>query len=120
MSYAQPTTLNEFFDRLADGIFPGADPQRIPDLFYAFRHQCEARFQAGEEEFGDEWMGRDNLAESLEEACDLANYMHFDYLQHLVKEGNDDDIALCLEGARFAYLSWRCTRELAAKRRGAP
>lgn len=109
-------TVRGFFDRLA-GTFPGPEP---PDDFVAFRRQCEARELAGRERFGHSSLAKNNCAEAMEEAADFANYMFFDVLRHLRDAGNDDDLALALTGALHAFWAYRCARELAGKRRGAP
>lgn len=109
-------TVNAFFDRLAAGLFPGPPTAD----FESFRGHCEAREFAGRDTFGLAYLSRDNCSEALEEAVDLALYMHLDVLKHLREDGDDEDMALALTAAKHAFLAHKAVRELAAKRQGAP
>jgi hypothetical protein len=116
MSFEEPESLSEFFDRVAAGTFPAGPTED----FLAYRRQCEARYAAGETQFGDQWRYRDNRAEAAEEAADLANYAAFDYFQQVANEGDDEDIDLVLTAARYGYLAYKAFRDLNARRRGCP
>ena len=63
------------------------------------------------------YLARENAPEALEEAADLALYMHLDVLKNFREHGDYEDMALALEAAKFAYEAHRCARKLAAKRR---
>jgi hypothetical protein len=110
--------ISTFYNRLATH-FPSWP--LIPDGYEEFRAECEARYEAGIEQFGDAYLHRDNLAESLQEASDLANYMALDVLKHIDEGGDgEEDLSLALEAARHAYKAHETARLLAARRRGAP
>jgi len=107
--------VRAFFDRL-ESVFPGSAP---PD-FIAFRRECERRERAGRDTFRHRYLTRDNRAEALEEAADLANYMLFDVLQHLRKTGTEDEKELALTVAFHAYESYEAVLRLGRKRAGSP
>lgn len=109
-------TVAAFFDRLAAGAFPGK-----PDPEYAtFRQHCEYRERAGRTDFGDAYLHRDNLAEAREELADLGIYALLDSLQAIRDGKGDEDFELVLTMAHHAYLAYKTSMRLAAKRRGAP
>lgn len=111
---AEDQAFKEFFDHLQFS-FPG----KVPDGFLAFRHHCEERERAGRTTFGDSYLERDNILESLEELGDFGIYMYLDHRKEN-RRGADDDIALVLQGCFFAYQAYDCARRLSAKRRGSP
>lgn len=108
-------TVGAFLDRLRDSIPGIAGPE-----FDAFRAQCVARERAGREKFGLDYLGRDNLGESMEEFSDGSNYFFFDYLEAIRRHGEDYEIDLVLTGAWHAYQAHQVAQQLRSKRRGAP
>src|SRR5690348_6441337 len=109
-------TVKAFFDHL-ERTFPGSEP---PPDFAPFRQQCEAREREGHSDFGHAFLGRDNCIAATEEAADFAIYMLLDTLKALREGGTDDDSALAMQGAIYAYKAHRTALQLRAKRRGAP
>lgn len=84
-------TLSDFLDHLERAIHPFAGSE-LPDDWMAFRRQCEAREEAGREEFGDDWRYRDNSIAGREEGADGANYAHFESERTLEQGGDYDDV----------------------------
>ena len=108
-------TVTWFFDRLAEGAFPG----KPPPSFERFREQCVARERHGRNQFGLKFLVRDNPAEACEEAADLANYGLFDVLVAR-RRGEDDELDLALTMALHAFKAHEAACRLRAKRHGAP
>jgi hypothetical protein len=111
----EDSAFKQFFDHLGFS-FPG----KVPDSFLAFRHHCEQRERDGRTTFGDSYLGRDNILESLEELGDFGIYMYLDHRKEIREGVEDDDISLVLQACFFAYQAYDCARQLAAKRRGSP
>lgn len=106
-------TLAAFLDHLASTI-PGWP--EAAGSFDAFRRQVQARERAGRETFGFAYLSRDNPAEGLEEAADLAIYAYLDTLKAL-REGEDDELALALTAARKAWEAHEALNALLSRRR---
>jgi hypothetical protein len=64
------STIGEFFAHLSD----------LPGVGAAALHHAQVREQAGREEFGLSYLGRDNDAEACEEAADGIIYAHLSAL----------------------------------------
>ena len=107
-------TLAQFFGRLEE-TFPAPPP-----WFEKFKGQVLARERAGRSTFRQSFLARDNLAEGLEEAADLALYSALDHLVTIRKEGEDRDFDQVLTAAWHAAQSWAALDRLAHKRRGTP
>lgn len=87
--------LSEFLDHLGRAVPELAHSSEPQPDWLAFRRECEARERAGREEFGDDWLYRDNAAAGMEEAADGANYAHFE-AERIRANGGDYDEALQL------------------------
>lgn len=98
-------TVAEFFNHL----------EQLPDVTPAFLVQCLTREKAGREEFGNEFLRRNNALEATEEMCDGAIYAHLEILEAR-HSGEDDDLALALEAAHLCAKAHTVFRRLAARR----
>lgn len=107
------STVSAFFNRLAESI-PVAEWWVSP-----FVEHCMQRELAGRDKFGFEYLVRDNPAEGLEEAADLALYSHLDVLK-AKRAGNEDDIDAALQAAYHAGKAYEALLRLREKRHGAP
>jgi hypothetical protein len=120
-------TMGEIFRRLAEAMPYGEAMVRNPmggdemtDDFMAFEAHCLGRERAGRDTFGFAYLDRENEVEALEEWADGANYLAMSYLRKVREEGDDDDFDLVLTIMRHAFKAHQATRQLRAKRHGAP
>jgi len=84
---------------------------RIPGVPAPLVLQCHAREQAGRQEFGLEYLGRNNIEAFTEEASDGVNYLFFRSLQDR-RAGREEDTDLY----RAAYHLAEAYRILAGRR----
>lgn len=94
-------TFREFFDQLA----------ALPGVTSAFVAQCRQRELDGRDEFGHQFLSRDNAAEAREEASDLALYCALSVLRAR-RDGNAEQIEAALDAAHHAALAYEITRRL--------
>lgn len=109
-------TLNEWWDRLKMGMFFG-EPSASFDRIRAVATQRE---HDGRKDYGLRYLGRANLEEAVEEVADFLNYLFFDSLNTIRREGHDPDIDLVLTAAAKACEAMEHLDHLRARRRGAP
>lgn len=111
--------VEEFFDRLAESQFHyGPDGKLLtPDWWDDFREHCQIRELAGREEFGLDYLARDNPVEASEEATDGALYMLLHGLRGK-REDWPDDIDVRLTAAYHFAMAHRYSRMVGAKQRG--
>lgn len=117
MSFGQPETLSEFYDRVEAGV---SVVER--DEFAAFRREAEERHAKGEDIFGDLYLERNNPREGCEESADGGNYSCYDHLQYRAATGDCEDPALAVlfTAALHFYLAHKALSEVSAKRQGSP
>lgn len=105
-------TIDAWLRRLAAAL-PGENLAK-------FREHIIVRELAGRDRFKHSFLGRDNLAEGLEEATDLALYSLLDTLK-AVREGHgDEDVDLALTASAHAFHAYKALDHLRQKRQGAP
>lgn len=96
------------------------DCQTVPPTIASFIAHCEAREKAGRDHFGFLYLKRDNIAEGLEEACDLGLYPYLDILQAKRRgEDGEDGIDLALTVAYHASQAYDALLRLRERRGGA-
>ena len=66
-----------------------------------FRALCIERFILGHAQYGDAWAGRDNVAEALQEAADLANYAAMALLN------GEQPMPVAQAAVMHAFYAWR-------------
>lgn len=104
-----PETFAEFWQRLAEAIFPmsvlyGDDAPGPPAWFLQLELACQQRYEVGHEEFGYSefnYLGRDNATEGQDEAADAANYAWFELLRQR-QQGQEEEWATALTAAYHA------------------
>lgn len=110
--------ISDFFGHVEASI-PSVEGEP-EQTWQAFRRHCELREQAGRPTFGYRFTAKDNAAEALEEAADLALYMALEQLK-LLYLGNEEEVpAVAYEAVRHAYLAYRCACDVRAKVHGSP
>lgn len=117
MSFEQPDTLAEFYDRVEAGV-----PKVQRDEFAVYRREAEARHAAGEDIFGDAYLRRNNPREGCEEGADGGNYSCYDHLRYRAETGDREDPALAVlfTAALHFYLAHKALSEVPSKRLGSP
>ena len=73
----------------------------LPGVERSFIAHCRSREVAGRDTFGYAFTNRNNAAEGLEEAADLAIYCYLSLL-HARREGRREHVELALEAAQRA------------------
>jgi hypothetical protein len=98
-------TLGAFFDRLAESSFPAYTATRerrhLPKWFLDFHRTCSGRERMGRKKFGHTYLRRNNPAEAMEEAADLAIYLFQETLRRR-RLGEDEEADIALTGALHA------------------
>lgn len=118
--YSTDTTIAWFFKRLEEGIFPLKTPPSQRRMYWALVDVCLNRENAGRETFENEYLGRDNLTEAIEEIADGINYLFFDVLKARRVEGEDNDMDVVLQTAHHGVKFFEGLADIKGKRKGAP
>ena len=107
-------TAAEFFNYLASALHGPSS------AWESFRRECEVRERDGRGHFGLAFLGRDNLEEASQEFSDGANYLLFDHLKEVRRNGDDREVDLVLTVAWHAFKASEGVALLRAKRHGSP
>jgi hypothetical protein len=110
--------VDVFLDKVEEYVQQGAN-WAVPAIPF-FRDHVHRREQAGRKTFDHRFLTRDNTAEALEEAVDLALYACLEELR-LLREGCEEDVQPFLLLAAFhAAQSYAACQQAIATRAGSP
>jgi hypothetical protein len=115
-------THNEFLDRCQEALaralgWPAGEPP--PPEWLSFRRLTLTREQAGRDEFGFAYLGRDNIQAGAEEATDGCNYTYFE-TRKSIRAGRDADWDLALTAAYHDYMAYLTRLQMRSRQRGDP
>lgn len=110
------STLNEFWDRLRMGMFYDEPSSAFDHL----RQEATRREREGRRLYGLKYLSQNNLSEAVDELSDFCNYIFFDYLNTIRREGHDPDLDVTLTAVAKVVEAMEHLEHLRSRRRGAP